>query len=45
MWDEVQTQPMLYDMVWGGVNDYLQRKLELFTHENGMFNWINKIFD
>ena len=45
VWDEVQTQPMLYDMVWGGVNDYLQRKLELFTHENGMFNWINKIFD
>jgi hypothetical protein len=44
-WDEVQFQPMLYDMVWGGLKADLQPKLKPFTQANGKFNSIDKLFD
>jgi hypothetical protein len=44
-WDEVQFQPMLYDMVWAGLKAALLPKLKLFTKENGKFNSIDELFD
>jgi len=44
-WDEVQFQPMLYDMVWAGLKANLLPKLKPFTKENGKFNSIDELFD
>lgn len=37
-WDEVQFEPMLYDMVWVELNADLPLNLKLFTIVNGKFN-------
>jgi hypothetical protein len=44
-WDEVQFQPMLYDMVRAGLKANLLPKLKPFTKENGKFNSIDELFD
>jgi len=44
-WDEVQFQPMLYDMVWAGLKADLLPKLKPFTKENGKFNSIDELFE
>ena len=44
-WDEVEFQPMLYDMVWAGLKANLLPTLKPFTKENGKFNSIDEVFD
>jgi len=44
-WDEVQFQPMLYDMVWAGLKADLLPRLKPFTKANGKFNSIDELFD
>ena len=43
--NELQFQPMLYDMVWAGLMANLLPKLKPFTKENGKFNSIEEHFD
>jgi hypothetical protein len=43
--EEVQFQPMLYDMVWAGLKAELLPKLKPFTKADGKFNSIDKLFD
>jgi len=43
--DEVQFQPILYDMVWAGLKADLQPKLKPFTKANRKFNSIEELFD
>jgi len=42
-WDQVQFQPMLYDIVWPGLKADLLPKLKPFTKENGKFNSIDEL--
>jgi len=44
-WDEVQFQPMLYNMGWGGLKADSLPKLKPFTNADGKFNSIDELFD
>jgi len=44
-WDEVQFQPMLYDMIWAGMKVDQLPQLKLFTNVGGNFDSIDELFD
>jgi len=44
-WGEVQFHPMLYNMVWAGLEADLLPKLKPCTKVNGKLNSIDKLFD
>jgi hypothetical protein len=44
-WDDVQLQPMLYNMVWAGLKADVLPTPKPFTKENGKFNSIDELCD